>query len=328
MIGTTFRTDDVPLEGRFDWWREMILRTRSAEIVSPHAADFRAELRHMELGPVTVLHSSFAPARIWRTSRMARRSDTGTYHVTLLTDGAVAMTADDGRTEAHGPRDIHVIDSSQAFELRPCEEGRALAGIGVDFPQALLPLPPQRVQHLRGKLLSAREGTGALLADLLAGLLRHADLLSPADAPRLGATVLDLVHAWLAHVLDAEATLSAETREWVLTERVQTFVRRRLHDPELTPVVIAAAHHVSLSHLHRVFTQQSGGQTLAAWIRARRLEGTHRALADPVLRATPIHVVASRWGFTRASDFTRAFRATYGMTPREHRRQALAAAGS
>lgn len=101
--------------------------------------------------------------------------------------------------------------------------------------------------------------------------------------------------------------------------RVQEFIRQNLHDPGLTPPLIAAAHHISLSYLHRLFQQQTQGETVAAWIRSRRLEGTHRDLVDPMLRATPIHSIATRWGFPRASDFTRAFRTAYGVSPREHR---------
>ncbi|WP_418956771.1 AraC family transcriptional regulator [Streptomyces tritici] len=324
MIGTVFRTDDLPAEGRFECWREKLVRIRSADVASPLTADFRAELRHMELGPVTVMHNSFTPARIWRTDRMARRGDTETYHVTLLTGGALALTTEDRGTAALVPHDLHILDSRQVFEVRPDDRDRLpVAGVGVDFPRALLPLPPQRVRQIWGRGLSAREGMGALLADFLVGLGRQADHLGPADAPRLGATVLDLVSGWLAAALDAEDALSPETRHQTLVEGVRVFVRQNLHDPELTPSVIAAAHHVSLSHLHRVFTRYSGGETLAAWIRARRLERAHRDLADPALRATPVHAVAARWGYPRASDFTRAFRAAYGLSPREHRQRSL-----
>ena len=83
--------------------------------------------------------------------------------------------------------------------------------------------------------------------------------------------------------------------------------------------MIAAAHHISHSYLYRIFQQQSQGETVMAWIRRLRLEGAHRELADASLRGTPIHVVAARWGFPRASDFTRAFRAAYGLSPSEHR---------
>ncbi len=174
-----------------------------------------------------------------------------------------------------------------------------------------------------GRGISGREGTSALLADFLLGLDRQAALLGPAEAPRLGTVVVDLVAAWLARELDAEAEVPDDARRRALVENVRTFIRRNLHDPELTPTVIAAAHHVSVSYLHRLFTQQSQGETVAAWIRRRRLEKARRDLADPALRTVPVHALAARCGIPRPSDFSRAFRAAYGLSPSEHRHRAL-----
>ncbi|TQE24185.1 helix-turn-helix domain-containing protein [Streptomyces ipomoeae] len=326
MIGTVFRSEDLPAGERFDHWRAMVGQTRSpSDIISAHTADFWAEARLMELGPVTVWPTSFLPTRYRRSQKMVRQSDPELYHLSLLLDGGMALDHV-GRTAVFGPRDLHLADSSQPYDLQPygVGPGRVVKGVGVDFPKALLPLPPHRVRELLGRGLSGRDGLGALLTDFLVGLERQADHLQPADGPRLGTVVLDLVSAWCAHALEAEAALPPETRQQVMVRRIQAFIRQNLHDPELSPPAIAAAHHISVSYLHRIFQQQTQGETVAAWIRRRRLEGAHRDLADPSLRATPIHTVAARWGIPRASDFTRAFRAAYGLSPKEYRLQTLA----
>ncbi|MFF3547497.1 helix-turn-helix domain-containing protein [Streptomyces platensis] len=54
-------------------------------------------------------------------------------------------------------------------------------------------------------------------------------------------------------------------------------------------------------------------------MRHQRLERARRDLTDPTLRHHTIHRIATRWGFTRAADFTRAFRTHYGMPPRDYR---------
>lgn len=325
MIGTVFRSEDVPAGDRFDYWRELIGRTRSSEVISAHSADFWAELRLMELGPVVVWPASFLPTRYRRNQRMVRQSDPELYHLTLLLDGGLALDHA-GRYGTFGPCDLHLADSSQPYDVRSAggREFGVVRGVGVDFPKALLPLPPHQVRELLGRGLSGREGLGALLADFLIGLERQAEFLQPSDAPRVGTVLLDLLSAWCAHALEAEAALPPETRLHVLTQRIRAFIQQNLHDPELTPPVIAAAHHISLSYLHRIFQQQTNGETVAAWIRCRRLEGARRDLADPSLRTTPIHVIAARWGIPRASDFTRAFRSAHGLSPSEYRLQALA----
>ncbi|MER5576980.1 helix-turn-helix domain-containing protein [Streptomyces massasporeus] len=324
MIGTAFRSEDVPAEDRFDAWRELLERARPSHAISAHASDFWAECRLMELGPVTVLSLSSLPTRYRRSPKMVRQSDPELYHLSLLLDGGLALEHA-GRTGMFGSRDLHLVDSSQPYDLRPADDRASCAvkGVGVDLPKALLPVPPRRVQELLGRGLSAQDGLGALLTEFLVGVNRQADALQPSDAPRLGTVLLDLLTAWLASLLDAEAMLSPETRQRVTVERVHAFIRRNLRDPELAPPAIAAAHHISLSYLYRIFQQQSQGETVAAWIRSQRLEGARRDLADPSLRGTPIHAVAAHWCFPRASDFTRAFRAAYGLSPKEHRSQAL-----
>ncbi|SES21165.1 transcriptional regulator, AraC family [Streptomyces sp. yr375] len=325
MIGTVFRSEDVPAEDRFDYWRELVGRTRSSEIISDHAADFWAEHRLMELGPVTVSRMSFRPTRYRRTPQMVRRSDPELYHLTLLTDGGLALDHA-GRASTFTPRDLHLADSSQPYDVRSAaddRQGPVVGGMAVDFPKVLLPLPPHRVRELLGRGLPGQDGIGVLLAEFLLGLERQADVLQPSDAPRLGTVVLDLLSAWFAQLLEAEAALEPETRGRATAERIQAFIRQNLHDPELSPPLIAAAHHISVSYLHRIFQQQSQGETVAARIRRGRLESARRDLATPSLCCTPIHTIAARWGYPRASDFTRSFRAAYGLSPKDYRQQAL-----
>jgi len=103
--------------------------------------------------------------------------------------------------------------------------------------------------------------------------------------------------------------------------RIRAFIQHHLADPDLTPRTIAAAHHISLSYLHRLFQDEQF--TIAAWIRHQRMEHARRDLADRKLLPIPIHAIAARWGFHRATDFTRTFRSTYGIAPRDYRHQAL-----
>lgn len=117
-------------------------------------------------------------------------------------------------------------------------------------------------------------------------------------------------------MLEVEAALPPETRHRALTERIRAFIQQNLHDPELTPPAIAAAHHISLSYLHRLFQEEVRGETVAAWIRSRRLEGARRDLADPALRATPIHAIATRWGLPAAPDSPASSARRTGSRPR------------
>ena len=108
-------------------------------------------------------------------------------------------------------------------------------------------------------------------------------------------------------------------RTAVLFRQIQAFIQQHLADPDLCPETIAATHHISIRTLHRLFGEHD--LTIAAWIRARRLEHCRRDLTDPLLRVQPIHAIARRWGFTNPPHFTRAFRATYGVTPTDYQQR-------
>ncbi|WP_242624354.1 helix-turn-helix transcriptional regulator [Micromonospora kangleipakensis] len=83
---------------------------------------------------------------------------------------------------------------------------------------------------------------------------------------------------------------------------------------------MAEAHHLSLRSLHRLF--EGSGTTVAALIRTGRLDCCYRDLADPRLRHLTVRQVAARCGFRDPAHFSRAFRAAYGLSPREHRERA------
>ncbi|BCK67520.1 AraC family transcriptional regulator [Streptomyces libani subsp. rufus] len=311
-----FRTDDLPPAERFDGWRELMSKTLCPmDMNSDRAAQFQAQTRLLELGPVSVWPTMVEPMSWRRTPRLIRQSDPENYHVTLPIAGSVGVTHA-GREAVHGPREMHVADTSQPFH---CVTG-ALHAVGLEVPRKLVPLRKERADLLLTRRLSAEEGYGSLLAQLLEQLAKGTGPYGPADGPRLGSIIVDLLSSLLAHLLDADSSLPPETHRQTLVLRVRAFVQQHLHDPQLTPCTIAAAHHISTSYLHRLF--QNEETTVAAWIRRQRLECARRELADPTSRTTPIHAIATRCGYPRASDFTRAFRTVYGTPPMEYRHQA------
>ncbi|MDX3229193.1 helix-turn-helix domain-containing protein [Streptomyces sp. ME19-01-6] len=123
--------------------------------------------------------------------------------------------------------------------------------------------------------------------------------------------------ATLAHHADRENALPAESRRHALFLRASAFVRERAGEPDLSPAAIAAAHGISPRYLHRVFQQH--GTTVSGYVKRLRLDRCRRDLADPGLGHLPVHAVGARWGFPRAAEFSRAFRADTGMPPGEYR---------
>ncbi|PNE40868.1 helix-turn-helix domain-containing protein [Streptomyces noursei] len=316
---TVFRSDDVPAAERFDYWAELLGRTHAPmELRSDHADDFRACQRVVDLGAVTVWSATYLPLVFRRTPKLIRQSDPEAYHLALVVRGTGAGVWAHRETE-YQPYDLFLNSSSLPADVH--SSGAPVTTVALELPKTMVSLPRDVTRRIVGVPVSGREGMGALLARFLTHITDDTTSYQPADGPRLGAVLADLTAALFAHLLEAGDCLPPETHRQTLILRIQAFIREHLHDPQLTPAAIAAAHHISTSYLHRLFRDEDA--TVAAWVRRLRLEAAHRELTDPALQAVPIHAIATRWGFPRATDFSRAYRAAYGTTPREQRHQAL-----
>jgi AraC-like DNA-binding protein len=108
-----------------------------------------------------------------------------------------------------------------------------------------------------------------------------------------------------------------EARQAITPLRVKQYIDQRLADPALGPGEVAAAFGISTRYLHRLFEREH--ETVAQYIRDRRLERCRLLLLDPQLSAHTILMLAFGCGFGDLSGFNRAFRAKYGMTPRQLR---------
>ncbi|URN17488.1 MULTISPECIES: AraC family transcriptional regulator [Streptomyces] len=313
---TVFHGAGVPEGERLDRWREHLAGTYvPVEVASDHPPGFTAHQRVLTFGAVRVWTTEHPPMTLRRTPALIRRSDPGLLHVSLPLRGRMTV-AGPGGTAVPGPYDVCVQDTSRPYVMRADADGGegTVLGTGLLVERRLVAPPGRDRDAVR--LLPGREGVGALLAVFLRQLVEDAGSYRDQDGPRLGAALLDLLSALLAPVRDGEPA-PGEARRRALVRRVRAYVQQRLHDPELTPRSVAAAHHVSVSYLHRIFRDED--ETVAAWIRGQRLERARRDLADPALAATPVHVIGARWGFSRASDFTRAFRGAYGVPPSDCR---------
>ncbi|MEV0222182.1 helix-turn-helix domain-containing protein [Streptomyces sp. NPDC050704] len=187
------------------------------------------------------------------------------------------------------------------------------------FSRSLLPLPARDLRRLSALRIPGEKGIGALSSQFLLQLAQRMDELSPADTARLSTLTLDVLTTALADALDTSSAVQPHTRRRALMTQIHAFVQDILGDPNLSPDTIAAAHHISLRYLHKLF--QHEGRTVAGWIRERRLERCRRGLADPQMATRPIRAIAARWGFARPAHFSQAFRSAYGISPRDFRRQ-------
>jgi AraC-like DNA-binding protein len=324
MLETLFDSQVLPGPDRVEAWREITACALVPnEFSIDSAARFRASLRAAQLGPAQVTALTYASMRSRRTPRLIRQSDPEMYAVGLIVSGEQAI-AQARRHTPLKPSDLVVYSTSHPYEAFVDASHSTAGSVVVQLPRTEIPLPPNRVERLLASRLSGREVTGRLLAGFLTQLATdERGSCRPAERHRLGGVLTDLITAYLACHLDTADPTPGEARRHVLYLEVLDFIGRRLGAADLSPGAVAAAHHISLRTLHRLFHDHGQGDTAASYIRRRRLARARRDLADPSLAARPVHAIAARWGFRQAPDFTRAFRAAYGTTPTDYRQERL-----
>jgi AraC-like DNA-binding protein len=184
------------------------------------------------------------------------------------------------------------------------------------LPRGSVGLSEAESRLLTARRLDGRAGITGAVSRFLRDLARNADSLSGAQSERVLADVTDLVLTLLSDWADdSDAVRSSVQRS--LMFRIKDYIDRRLADPTLGPVEIAAAANISTRYLHKLFAAEQ--RSVSHYIRGLRLERCRRDLLDPRLADQSIATIAFRWGFGDLSGFNRAFRATFGVTPREVR---------
>lgn len=304
-----------PAERTAAWAETTALALVTTRFRFPDPAHFGARIRAVTLGPVQLSAMSYAQLVSYRSARLIRASDPELYQVAVITSGRQGIEQARHNTVLE-PGEMVLYDSSRPFEASAGGPGRC-GSLVVQFPRSLLPLPDNVVAPLCGTALGATEGVGYVFRQTLLGLAQAGSDLSGPDRQRLGTIVVDLAAAVIARYADRTSALPPESRTAALFQQITAFITRHLDDPGLAPASVAAAHSISARYLHRVF--QAHGTTVSGFIRQERIARCRRDLADPLLRTTPVGAIGARWGFPRASDFTRAFRTATGTTPTEYR---------
>lgn len=299
--------DQSPTE-RVEYWRTALSRAFVPLAVTPGPDPLAGTLRTARLDGLQVAEVTGSSQTVYRDRALIRRADPEYYKIGLQVRGR-GVVRQDGREAVLTPGEFTVYDTSRPYRLVNSE---AFHHLVLMCPRTALKVPERTMAGRTAVRISGRHGMGALVAPFLAGLAGQLDAVTPAAAPHLTGAVLDM----LAAVFTEGEPVRPPGGELLLS-RVRRYIEDHLSDPELTPDAVAAAHHISPRYLRKLFERDN--ETVAGWIRVRRLEHCRRDLGAAQLRDRPVSAVAARWGLLDAAHFSRSFRATYGVSPREYR---------
>lgn len=241
------------------------------------------------------------------------RSD---YVFHLIIDGQIGNLSGVTRKRSapHAYQGIVALALDQPFRLkRP-----ACRVLSLFVPQTDVAATMSDPPALHGQILERTSPAAAPVFDYLIAFNARLPSLDRFSANR----EMQIGAALLLRAFDKQSAAKATTRAAVqsaIIDRVRRYVESNLHEATLSPSTVIDALQLKRATVYRWFDEEGG---LGAYIRHRRLRAAMRELVHfPQMRVID---VAYSLGFNSASDFTRAFRRAYGMSPQDARMQALA----
>lgn len=314
----SYSTDDAAPAMRRKLWQDAVSDTYfPLELSFGGGTDFSGSLDAWSLG-ATSLSRLVCSRVLYRRNERHLVSEREESYLITVPEVSEIRFEQDGRDVLCRPGAFIIERSHLPYEF----SHRDPAALWVmKVPNAVLRARIARPERLATLQVDASRSVGALFVDVLrlaAG--RIDDMDEPARA-LVGKQLVDL----LAMAIEADERVlvgqSSSVRNAHL-HRCEHFIRAKLGDSRLTPLMVAEACGISLRYLHQLF--EAEGTTVCAYIRNQRLLACDAMLRDPSCRRS-MSEIAYEWGFGDQAQFSRHYRARFGRTPSEARAAARGA---
>jgi AraC-like DNA-binding protein len=306
-------TAGLPVAGRMAAWNDLYSTWMSrVEFTPGDRQKFDAELRIGQLGPVKLARLSVDCCSIER-SRSHLAQSPRLYSFLLQASGSSVF-----RHYGHEARlsagDIVLCDTGTPHYFHTGSPSVTVM-VRVE-PQVLREYLPSPEQFC-GQHLARTVGMTHTLAAMVRALSEQTDFGSCSEyEARIARYLLEMISISYTMGFGGRATASAAG--WRRRHDVVRYIEDNLADPALTAESVADGAHLSPRHLRTVFA--GSGEKVSAYILRRRLEECARKIRDPAWNGQTLMQIAFALGFNSAAHFTRAFRAQFGLSPREYRR--------
>jgi AraC-like DNA-binding protein len=310
--GLFLSTDLVEPCLRTEAWREITRPFFQTSVCPELGADsLEGSLTSRAVGTLLIGPTTFNHQQYSRDRCLLLQSGLDHYLVQLFVAGSLQGDCE-GVEVAVEPGDICVFDLGRTFASRVTPGSTVSAVLPRDkMDQAA------NGQRLHGAVLKADAPVTRLLADFIVSLCKAAADMEHADALAVEDSAIALLAAGLARQETAEAAEDPALTH-ILRRRVIEFIDANLAQPELGPAMLMRRFHVSRTHLYRMFASDGG---VAKVVREKRLDAAYRDVTKAGKATRSITDIAYGWGFSSSTQFLRAFRARFGMTPTEARQK-------
>ncbi|MEX0300712.1 MAG: helix-turn-helix transcriptional regulator, partial [Kordiimonas sp.] len=170
------------------------------------------------------------------------------------------------------------------------------------------------VQALHLRIIPAHTPLNAILRNYIMSMYQNGPNLTNSEADALVQPTAELLAASLGKMPDTVALAENTINQAVLLS-VKKFIRQQLHNPALTPDMIAHYIGISRASLFRLCKPLGG---IKNFIKQQRIIHARRLLNNPG-NMESVKSIAYNLGFNSPSSFARAYKQHFGFTPTETR---------
>jgi AraC-like DNA-binding protein len=311
----TFSTIGLDPRRKIEYWNDSVCASFTPNSSEP--ADLRAfngNIARTSVGDLSAAEVYSDAQAVLHTRSHVARSKRAMFFIHMQLEGE-SVNRQDGREARLLPGDFTLCDTTRPYEIHFDSPNRMFV---LGIPDALMRRHLACPESVVAIPMSGADGMSGLFSTFLRGFWKQCrEDLDPAVVPRVTNAILDLVAS--AYTMLPEAQSDRSSLGTAHRIRIVNFIEAHLGDPDLTPMRVAHACKMTARYLHHLFSQES--ETVARYILRRRLEECSRALTVQSQRGRTVTAIAFDYGFNSPTHFGRVFRARYGVTPREYRRQ-------
>jgi len=314
----TFSTFGLDPRRKIEYWNDCVCASFTPQTSEP--VDLRAFNGHItrtDVGDLTAAEVYSDAQAVLHTRSNVARSKRAMFFIQMMIEGE-SVNRQDGREARLGPGDFTLCDTTRPYEIHFDSPNRMFV---LGIPEALLRRHLACPESVVAIPMSGADGMSGLFSSFLRNFWNQCrEEIDPVVVPRMTSAILDLVAS--AYTVMPQAQSDRSSLASAHRIRIMNFIEAHLGDPDLTPMRVAQACKMTPRYLHHLFSHES--ETVARYILRRRLEECSRALTVQSQRGRTVTAIAFDFGFNSPTHFGRVFRARYGLTPREFRRQIAA----
>lgn len=292
-----------------DAWNAVVATSFDNLVVDAERDGFEGRLDVCDLGGMVLSRVASSAAVVRRGRSAAAQRPYFKLHVQ---DVGRSLNLQAGRETVLDEGDLMLCDPARPYTIRFDDANRMLV---LRIPSERLTERIDDPEALCGRRLAGDGLAGALLTSFIRTLWANAGQ----GAAPVGDAVQDAALSLLTAATledDEMARRELDAGHQGAGARIKRFIDENLCDPDLSVGRVAGALGVSPRYVQMVFAGMA--TTPLAYIRRKRLERAARALRD-AREGCNITDLSFSLGFNDLSHFSRAFKAFYGVGPREFR---------